>query len=384
MAWNDTFTTGLQWQDHTFLGMFEQAIWERQQAIGSVPFTLPTYSQTTTAVGQVVQGIIKTWQAAVFSMCTSYFKTGEGDDLTGVTPSTWASYAATLFWTEATLLDAIGKPDGFTRKYERRFATLASSVYADTSAFADGHLARCQADWKIYSRTAGAWVLTTDTTGDTVTAYGLMVAGDYIGEWCFNELRDALNLLERTKRPSGFTTKVTRTAYNGVWYSTLAAAIAASEALWPASGYLIDANILAAAQITRSHPDNVFYPNMRQAAIGHNSSKVTASVNGIVPVECDVWLFFQKAPSAYEATYDNQGDHLASENTYWKWQSSITLSGITQWVSAQFSDVTTIPPTWGSEPAAPPAYNQITYMVTGYLASDPIAIATWTFTQRAA
>ena len=78
----------------------------------------------------------------------------------------------------------------------------ASTTYTDSSAFSNGHRARALDDGNVYDRTGGAWVVTSNPTGDppdTVTAYGTMMSGDYIGPWIFNELRDGFNALTREK-----------------------------------------------------------------------------------------------------------------------------------------------------------------------------------------
>lgn len=75
-----------------------------------------------------------------------------------------------------------------------------ATVYTDGSAFSNGHRARSTTSGYVYDRTGGAWVVTSNPTGaapDVITAYGKQVAGDYIGPWLWNELRDAIKLLKR-------------------------------------------------------------------------------------------------------------------------------------------------------------------------------------------
>jgi hypothetical protein len=64
-GWNDTFEEGLIWQAGAFLAMFEQAIWERQQAVASPPPVLPTFTQIDTLPARVVQGLVRKWQEAI-------------------------------------------------------------------------------------------------------------------------------------------------------------------------------------------------------------------------------------------------------------------------------------------------------------------------------
>ena len=61
-AWNDTFDEGLIWQESAFLAMFEQAVWERQQVVGTPPPVLPVFTPSETVAGQVVQGVVRKWQ----------------------------------------------------------------------------------------------------------------------------------------------------------------------------------------------------------------------------------------------------------------------------------------------------------------------------------
>lgn len=92
--------------------------------------------------------------------------------------------------------NAWGGNSAWTRKYPREFANSGSSAYADGSAFANGHNARNLATGLVYTRAAGAWVLAAEPAApDVVTTTGYMQAGDYFGDWIFNELHDVLNLL---------------------------------------------------------------------------------------------------------------------------------------------------------------------------------------------
>jgi hypothetical protein len=395
-GWNDTFEEGLIWQAGAFLAMFEQAIWERQQAVASPPPVLPTFTQIDTLPARVVQGLVRKWQEAIayfegpgyggyhFSaggLCQRFVLPGV--DIESTAPADWsAAYLNDwLCWQPDTLLNAVnGHAEGWTRKYERRIATLGSAAYTDGQALAEGHLVRCLADGRIYLRLGGSWIVSDVTTADTVTAYGNMQAGDYIGHWCFAELRDALNLLTRSYHLAGLTGKKSHLVY-GPGYTnsqTMAGARGLAEGLWP-------------GEFTSSYPISAWKRTFRWedggeeawwAEIGRDTSKVQFTLNPIVAVDCGVWLYFRRCTTGHGPameTFDNQGDHDAAEESYRLWQ-TVSPMDVTPYVTGQFSDESAMPPHWGP---SPPSEGNAAEMLAGYRASDPLVIANWQFTQTA-
>jgi len=394
-GWNDTFDEGLIWQAGAFLGMFEQAIWERQQAVSSPPPVLPTFTPVDTLAGKVVQGLVRKWQDTVAyvqgpgyggyhgspgGLCQRFILPGVQIEQT--VPNNWpvAYLNDQLCWQPGTLLDAVnGHSEGWTRKYERRIATLGSVAYTDGQALAEGHLARCLADWRVYLRSSGSWIVSDVATADTVTAYGNMQAGDYIGHWCFTELRDALNLLIRSYHLAGLMDKKSHQVY-GPGYTnsdTMAGARGLAEGLWP-------------GEFTSSYPISAWKRTYRWknggednwwAEIGRDTSKVQFTCNPVVPVDCGIWLYFQRCSTGHGPTmevFDNQFDHDAAEESYWLWQ-TVQPTDVTPYVTGQFSDELAMPPHWGP---APPSEGNGGEMLSGYRASDPLVVANWRFTQR--
>ncbi|MCC7350223.1 MAG: hypothetical protein IT446_06605 [Phycisphaerales bacterium] len=392
-AWNDTFGEGLVWQDNAFLAMFEQAVWERQQAnaqpaVSTPPPAVPVFSQTDTLPGHVVQGIVRRWQATVAQVPSIMYPITSGVciryilpdlDVASVAPGDWPTAYANdqITWQPATLLTAVNGHEGWTRKYEQRFATMVHTTYTDGRAATDGDLARCLADWKVYLRSGGAWVADASTSGDTVTAYGNAQAGDYIGHWCFTELRDALNLLVRSYTPTSLWNDSAdgNSAGSGTPKSSASAARSAADGAWPEAAEWLN-RIYAAKRTSwsRSGPDVVWV-----ASTGRVSYKTMLLINPIVPVSCDHWLYFQRYPNndPSRETYDNQNDHAAAENTYWKWLTRTPTS--TNDLTDHFSDASTNPPHWGTAPTVDGSSGKD--MTYGYMAHSPIAIANWQFTQ---
>ena len=399
-GWNDTFEEGLIWQAGAFLGMFEQAIWERQQALSNPSPVLLTFTQVDTLPGKMVQGVVRKWQEAI-----AYF-TGPGyggyhdspggmcrrfvlpdADIESTVPMNWfaAEYNDQLTWQPDVLLNAVnGHVEGWTRKYERRIATLASGVYTDGQTPAEGHLARCLADWRVYLRSGGVWIVSGITTGDTVTAYGNMQAGDYIGHWCFTELRDALNLLTRTYQRAGTPNASKRGRQVGSDVDdtdSMEVARGSAEGHWPGAETHSNAPVATAWKRTYWGKDGGGEVGWA-AVIGRETGRVQFILNPIVPVDCGIWLYFQRCTTGRGPTmeaFDNQGDHDAAEETYWLWQ-TVWPMDVTPYLTGQFSDELAMPPHWGP---SPPSEGNAGEMIAGYRASDPLVIADWQFTQTA-
>ena len=393
-AWNDTFDEGLIWQEGAFLAMFEQAVWERQQVVGTPPPVLPVFTPSETVAGQVVQGVVRKWQDIIAHFTGSgyggyYFSDAGlcqhfilpdleiGSTVPGDWPAAWLNDQ--ICWQPNTLLDAVNGHEGWTRRYERRIATLASALYTDGQSPTEGDLVRCLADWRVYLRAGGSWTLSGETTGDTVTAYGNMQVGDYIGHWCFTELREALNRLMRSYHPGTLVDKKSHMVY-GPGYTnsdTMSGARGLAEGLWP--GEFASSYPISAWKRTYRWDDGGI--DKWWAEIGRDTSKVRFIINPVVSVDCGVWLYFERCGSGHGVTmetFDNQGDHAAGENTYWLWE-MVSPVDVTPFVTGQFSDEVQMPPNWGP---SPPSGGAASEMLSGYHASNPLIIADWQFTQR--
>ncbi len=80
-----------------------------------------------------------------------------------------------------------GSP-GYTRKYPREIVNPSAAGSA-------GQRARSRSDGRMYQY-SGGWMMAEDQAAppDTVTAYGNVQAGDYLGPWILNELYAMINL----------------------------------------------------------------------------------------------------------------------------------------------------------------------------------------------
>ncbi|MEO0587566.1 MAG: hypothetical protein AAF078_07995 [Planctomycetota bacterium] len=86
---------------------------------------------------------------------------------------------------------------GFTRKYPRELAELSDPGEAGQNArWAGLNPTVNPGDGRVYTYDGAAWVLAPPgTQTDTITDYGFIEEGDYIGPWIWNELADAIDAL---------------------------------------------------------------------------------------------------------------------------------------------------------------------------------------------
>lgn len=197
MGFNTTWTNSNfgDLQKISELNQYVDALNERIAFMGAVVFN-PQW-----AVGDNLQD-----HAKIAAMQSGAFGLGNANPTTWTPAGSFAgvawvnggTYSARPWdWVDATYIraHALGGNTDYTRKYPREHANAASTVYTDGSAFANGHVSRRVSDQQVYNRTSGAWVLASaGTYPDVVTAFGLCAAGDFLGPWLFNEIRDVLKL----------------------------------------------------------------------------------------------------------------------------------------------------------------------------------------------
>jgi hypothetical protein len=210
-SWNDTFTEHDDWSHVSFITMFFEALKERFTAFsGFLTVHLPAVGADVSACTQFEPASatgsfsIRYLQMSIESLCENFFpnKTFNGvswinrsPDFTGedILSGNGTSVGN---WTLTDFRAAAGlNASGFIRKFPREFLNASSTFYVGGGAFSDGHVARRVDNGKIYTRTAGAWVETLGVAPDVLTAFGIQSPGDYIGPWCWTELRDCFNLM---------------------------------------------------------------------------------------------------------------------------------------------------------------------------------------------
>lgn len=299
MAWNDVFDQDTDWSAISFLAMFYEAMDERSQAIGDAPGAWGTAP----AAGDDVQyvGVIGTLQGFIESNAGFFLQPGDyegrtADSLPGISIAP------------------------FTRKYPREFATLGSTEYTDTTTFVVGHKARCIADAKVYQRIANqsgveSWNGVADLIPDTVTASGVIQAGDYIGYWLFNEIRDALNLMRWVSRQMvsglGFSPSTGDTYAGSGTGSSPSNAKADAVANYVLTGSGASGSHAGASSST-GLVGGVYSCQLHRRAYAPH---LPGNGGGVVPTfaqsACDFWVWaFQPDPLE---TYDDNGDDVLFE-----------------------------------------------------------------------
>lgn len=192
MAWNDTFDQTTDWSAVSFVEMFYAAYNERLQATGRSTVSLPVAGNDVQSAGfwNTLQNWISTNATDFLDPSATY------EGLTGTVDTKQLTFAA--------VLALIGTSTNWRRKRPREISSTVAATDTQGNAVANGMRAIYTGDGLIYLRAGGAWAV--DLTGppdtldsnsaapDTVSK-GAMSAGDYIGPWVFNQIRDAFNQL---------------------------------------------------------------------------------------------------------------------------------------------------------------------------------------------
>ncbi len=230
--WNTTFDNTTDWSAASFLNMFVSAYTERANGIGVVYGGGAPPAIASVNVGDDVQkggfvvfspslsGFIGKLQGNAVGLATTYFL-DPATARNGQTPTSTGNYSMGQMnvYSQVSLFTKIG---GDTRGYWRRkrpreITSLSATTDIQSNAAGTGQLA-----WGtgtnsssfhvggLYQYSGSAWVEVSPTMGppdlldshaaapNTVhitDAEGLILAGDYIGPWLFNELRDVFNAM---------------------------------------------------------------------------------------------------------------------------------------------------------------------------------------------
>lgn len=140
---------------------------------------------------RILQNLARTLQPQRFAACqhTVWQWAKDEDEEAWPEPWTWSELAAAAGLNSA----------GFTRKYPREIGVGVAADGDKARAVSTGGGLKAG---EVYKRVAGAWVMVDpaveDARPDTLTAYGYIEPGDYIGPWIWNEIRDVYNHLRWT------------------------------------------------------------------------------------------------------------------------------------------------------------------------------------------
>lgn len=187
--------------------------------------------------------------------------------------------------------------DGWLRQYGRTFSTLASTVYTDGDAFVNGHRARCLADWLIYDRVGGAWVLNTAVDDpDIVTAYGQFEIGDYIWQHLWNEMYavlEALIWIHRSPVQVSILSKYGATVDGGPGEANLTAAKLDAETEYAASTPAAVGSSQAYAEANNNIPGSSF------ASLFATETEFSADCQEQLASSVDFYVAIEKNGSFY-------------------------------------------------------------------------------------
>lgn len=228
-GWNHVWVAGDDWQATYVINMFFAAMTER---LLGVTGTFPT------AFDSVVDG----FDLQDYRIWSNLQQIPSG---TWIVPNDYTGQADFEYIDDTYIRVHTRGGQGWTRKYPLEVINLVVLTYTDGSGITVGDYARNLADGKVYHRVGGGggvWVLTPHRPPDIQTTVGFHQAGDYIGPWLLNEIRDMLNLLVARVIGLNFTNlenasaTVDRNAAVGSG-ATLAIAQAASDSTYGPSAF---------------------------------------------------------------------------------------------------------------------------------------------------
>jgi hypothetical protein len=346
VGWNDTFGIGTDFSAAATFNMFVDAVNERFDYPGG-PAGFPIAN---VSAGDDFQdpSFIAALQNAVSNNIALYVvpnASADGRAWNGVEVNPGLPQ-----WTWAAYKTAYLGGNEWTRKYPREFAVAASTNYTDGSAFANGHVARNIDDGKVYTRTAGAWVVTPGALPDVVTAHGVAQAGDYIGAWLFTELRDALNRIVWMITGAA-TTDCSGTLYDGsATQSTFAGAKTSADANYASGAGFATTNFYAAAYSTAEASTVPNYTVEVQAAFtayNHVYGVGPAQAGYVDHSQFDFYVVMD-SPDGTSGSFDDNGDGFSYR--VWKKYGSVAQGGAASVVGATVGHAKSPEPNWCAAP----------------------------------
>ncbi len=362
MAWNDTFASGYRWGSVANFGMFVDAIRERGATLPAIAAGDvvqrrrttapsgspgdPTYAFSIHYLQKWCEDNVGSWTATMRHNGAAYV--AATFDNTINEPQTWSLVSTTGGGTHPNIQDAALGGHSWTRKYPREYSAPASTVYTDGASFANGHKARNIAEGKVYTRTAGAWVLAAaGTAPDKVTAYGKQEVGDYIGYWLFNELRDVINLFLWKVRAFFSTTREYLSASGSG--ATPAAGRAAADTDW------LTANTGAFSPFTSTRVTIVDEDGDTNIWVRREKFVTSASSTVASSVDFYIGATVQNVASATSDIFDAQGsDVIEDKFSLFDTQANAAAGTVTSGWTALLTQ-----PTWAADPTVPGDRNSL-------------------------
>jgi hypothetical protein len=221
----------------------------------------------------------------------------------------------------------------------------------------------------VYLRTAGAWVYAAGAMPDTVTAYGVMQDGDYIGPWIFNELRDALKLFVCIAGSVAQVSGAVAEYFGASEGREASPADAKSEA--EGDFHFVQQvgtpTILAWTEQVSDIIDEAFYS--AEAHRNTGALRVTTDFPKTATVQVWAkaerpWRLFPAGDPDDETEYDGNGEAAATEGVFGAFEgTSVGAYNTTTDADVQIGAATV--PVWSDDPAPGAGYTRKGYVLTG-------------------
>jgi hypothetical protein len=267
------------WSLASYIGQFSRALFER----GMISSTNSVPADEWPTVGADVQRatIFSNWQQAIDTQCGAWVNPALVDFSGG-------SSLPSFQWTIEALRAAAGlHPDGWLRKYPREFDASATHPPGTAGMVARG-------SGRIYVHDGTQWNLGDQTLmPDTLTAYGRMQVGDYIGLHIFTELENMIQALGNVKNEN----VNSGTVMSSAEYKSI-------QMTWNKEAYSLEEAIAAgtAAWDTAGNDGSIIPIPMMHASIQERSDQwctVASHCRGLMPKfpdrQIEVWTFARKS-----------------------------------------------------------------------------------------
>jgi hypothetical protein len=194
-AWTDTIDESTDWSDLDFLSMFRDAVNERTRAANGAAIRSFSLGNDVQHASHGSLATIRYLQEEVDAVVGNYIPIDI--DMSTLGESDSPAYTTATFRTAAGL-----HADGWRRKRPREISSLSAAADTQGNARATNQRA-IYTDGLVYKFNGTSWILDvgrpdtldSDSAAPDHVVPGYVTAGDYIGPWLFNELRDACNVL---------------------------------------------------------------------------------------------------------------------------------------------------------------------------------------------
>lgn len=392
MAWNDVHDENTDWSAKAFLDEFWTAWHERETvaALIAMPGSplLPADGaevQRATSTAPTLTSSAFSWtylQGRLETICTSYVdKALAAGDIT---------MAASIMYTLATWRTEAGiHASGFRRRRPREITSTSALTDTQGNARATGQKAYLNSEG-VYEFNGTAWVSSTggpdtldsDSAAPNHVPHGVMSAGDYIGWWIFNEVRDGINALHWTRIDFSRTQLESEVGgRNMTRVATWADAKTFAEARWDEVG--MNGTLLAAYS---NGSQNGTFGSTQYAALIHGGRAKYQATGIPTHYAKSVELYFgAHKPSGTNVTWSTNGDDVV-EDLYHLQETFALAAADTATAESDWVGHTPLTkPAWVAQPAFNSELSEgwIADGVGSFYTTPVLGIVKWTFAYTA-